>query len=53
MIEVERINTFFKTATAKPLFQEVLTARCAKTLGARVTSTGWHSGVKVTCEVNP
>ena len=27
-----------------------VTQQCAVHLGAKVTSVGWHSGVKVTCE---
>ena len=50
LIEVERINAFFKdNAGRKNVFQEALTQQCAVTLGAKVTSVGWHSGVKVTC----
>lgn len=50
LIEVEKITAFFKAnADKKKVFQESLTQQCAVTLGARVTSVGWHSGVKVTC----
>lgn len=50
LIEVERIAAFFATnAGNNETFQEVLTRQCAVTLGARVTSVGWHSGIKVTC----
>ena len=50
LIEVETIVAFFKaTAGNKETFQESLTQLCAVTLGANVTSIGWHSGVKVTC----
>lgn len=50
LIEVEKIVAFFKTnAAAQRVFQEALTQKCAVTLGAKVTSVGWHSGVKVTC----
>ena len=31
-------------------FQETLTENLARLLGARVISTGWHSGVKTVCE---
>jgi hypothetical protein len=49
-LEVERIAAFFATnAQSKNVFQEDLTQKCAVALGARVTSVGWHSGVKVTC----
>lgn len=51
LIEVEKIAAFFKAnAGKKNVFQETLTAQCAVTLGAHVTSTGWHSGIKVICE---
>jgi hypothetical protein len=50
MIEVEKITAFFAdNARLKNIFQEALTQRAAVTLGARVTSVGWHSGVRVTC----
>ena len=50
LIEVEKIIAFFKLNSGnKEVFQEVLTNQCAVTLGAQVTSEGWHSGVKVTC----
>lgn len=49
LIEVEKIVAFFKeNAGKKNIFQEALTQQCAVTLGARVTSIGWHSGIKVT-----
>lgn len=51
LIEVEKIVAFFKDkAGAQKVFQEALTQQCAVTLGARVRSVGYHSGVKVTCE---
>jgi hypothetical protein len=50
LIEVEKIVAFFAANAGKSqVFQEVLTQTCAVALGARVTSIGWHSGVKVTC----
>lgn len=50
IIEVEKIVAFIKdNAGAKNVFQEDLTRKCAVILGARVTSVGWHSGIKVTC----
>lgn len=50
LIEVEKIVGFFsKHAGRRKVFQEALTNQCAVTLGAKVTSTGWHSGVKVVC----
>lgn len=51
LIEVEKIVGFFKSnAGEQKVFQEALTQQCAVTLGARVTSVGYHSGVKVTCK---
>lgn len=50
LIEVEKIAAFFnENAGRKETFQESLTQQCSVTLGARVTSVGWHSGIKVTC----
>jgi hypothetical protein len=50
LIEVEKIAEFFnKNAGNSEVFQEALTQQAAVTLGAKVTSTGWHSGIKVTC----
>ena len=50
LIEVEKIAAFFKdNAGNAAVFQETLTQACAVTLGAKVTSVGWHSGIKVTC----
>lgn len=50
LIEVETIIGFFSEhAKHKNIFQEALTQKCAVTLGAKVTSVGYHSGVKVTC----
>lgn len=51
LIEVEKIRDFFdKNAGKKETFQEVLTQQCAVTLGAKVTSEGWHGGIKVICQ---
>lgn len=50
IIEVERITAFIREhAGDERVFQEDLTQKAAVTLGARVTSVGYHSGVKVTC----
>lgn len=50
LIEVEKITAFFSAnAGKKNVFQEILTQKCAVMLGAKVTSVGWHSGIKVTC----
>lgn len=49
IIEVEKIAAFFKNhAGQKNVFQETLTQQCAVMLGARVTSVGYHSGIKTT-----
>ena len=48
VIEVEKIIAFFFGEKRKPVFQEALTRQCAVALGVRVTSVGYHSGVKVT-----
>lgn len=50
LIQVEKILEFIQQhAGAQHVFQEELTRLCAVTLGARVTSIGVHSGIKVTC----
>lgn len=50
IIEVERIVAFFKEhAGQQNVFQETLTNKCAVMLGAKVTSVGWHSSIRVTC----
>lgn len=50
IVPVEKIVAFFEAhAKAQKVFQEALTNQCAVTLGAKVTSVGYHSGVKVTC----
>ena len=51
LILVEEIKAFFdEHAKKKEIFQEALTQLCCVSLGARVRSTGWHHGVKVTCQ---
>lgn len=50
LIEVEKINKFFaEHAGEKNVFQEALTQMAAVTIGAKVTTIGYHSGVRVTC----
>ena len=50
IIEVEKITAFIaEHAGKKNIFQEDLTRKCAVTLGAKVTSSGWHGNVKITC----
>jgi hypothetical protein len=51
IIECEKITAFIaENAGKKEVFQETLTNLCAVTLGAKVTSVGWHGGIKVTCQ---
>lgn len=50
LIEVEKIVAFFGEHAKEKIFQESLTQKCAVTLGAKVTSIGYHSGIKITCE---
>lgn len=50
LIEVEKIVKFFaEHAGQKNVFQEALTQQAAVTIGAKVTTVGYHSGVRVTC----
>lgn len=50
IIEVEKIIKFFsENGGENQVFQEAMTHKCAVTLGAKTTSVGYHSGVKVTC----
>ena len=50
LIQAEKITEFFEqNSLNKNVFQEALTQNCAVTLGAKVVSVGWHSGIKVTC----
>lgn len=50
IIEVENIRSFINDhAGRKNIFQEDLTNKCAVMLGAKVTSVGWHGGIKITC----
>lgn len=51
IIEVEQILRFVRDhAGDQKVFQEDLTQKCAVTLGAKVRSVGYHSGVRVVCE---
>jgi galactitol-specific phosphotransferase system IIB component len=34
-----------------PIFQEEMTQQLADSLGCRIRSIGYHSGIKTTCEV--
>lgn len=49
LIPVELILEQAQIATEVPVYQEGLTAALAGALGARVTTVGTHSDVKVTC----
>lgn len=50
IIQVEEIIAFFNEhADKREVYQEQLTRLAAVTIGAKVTSVGYHSGVKVTC----
>lgn len=48
LIKVEAILAAI-AALPKKAFQEELTEQLAKVLGATVTTTGYHSGVKTVC----
>lgn len=48
-IEVERILAFFAKYAKEKIFQEDLTLKAATSIGAKVQTVGFHSGVKVTC----
>lgn len=50
VLKVEEILDTIKTLSGKPIFQEELTLELARILGAKVTTTGYHSGVKTICE---
>jgi NADPH-dependent 7-cyano-7-deazaguanine reductase QueF len=45
-IEVEKIIAFAESMRAEKMFQENLTVLMARTLNAKVTSVGWHYGVR-------
>lgn len=50
IIEVERIDAFMREHAGEVnVFQEDLTRKAAVTLGAKVTSVGYHGRFKVTC----
>ena len=46
VIKVEDILAAVERLKTRRIFQEQLTQELASTLGAKVTSTGYHSGVK-------
>ncbi len=48
-IAVEDILAAVKASVAEPAFQEIVTERISRFLGATVKTIGTHSGVKVRC----
>lgn len=50
VIKVEDIIASVERLKSKRIFQEQLTQELARDLGAKVTTTGYHSGVKTVCE---
>lgn len=50
VVKVEDILAAVERLKTKRIFQEALTQELARALGAKVTTTGFHSGVKTICE---
>ena len=50
VLKVEDILAAVEGMKDRKVFQEELTQELARTIGARVTTTGYHSGVKTVCE---
>jgi hypothetical protein len=50
VVKVEDVLSAVERFTQSPMFQEELTQELARVLGAKVTTTGYHSGVKTVCE---
>lgn len=50
VVKVEDILAAVESMKAQKIFQEQLTQELARSLGAKVTTTGYHSGVKTICE---
>jgi hypothetical protein len=50
VLPVEHILAAVARLTKESLFQEALTERLARELGARVRTSGTHSGVRTVCE---
>jgi len=48
-IPVESILAATAALKDEKLYQEEFTRHLARQLGARVTTVGWHSGVRTTC----
>jgi len=49
-VKVEEILKAAETMKKEKKFQEDITQELARVLGAKVTTTGYHSGVKTICE---
>jgi NADPH-dependent 7-cyano-7-deazaguanine reductase QueF len=49
VIEVEAILAAVAALRSEVMFQEEYTTRLARQVGARVTTVGYHSGVRTTC----
>lgn len=50
VVKVEDILAAAERLKGRRIFQEALTQELARLLGAKVTTTGYHSGVKTICE---
>jgi hypothetical protein len=50
IVKVEDILAAVARFTQTPMFQEELTQELARVLAAKVTTTGYHSGVRTVCE---
>lgn len=49
VVKVENILAAVAALRTETIFQEEFTERLARQLGARVTTVGYHSGVRTTC----
>lgn len=47
---VVKVEDILALATLGRMYQEEVTVHIARTLGVKVTTTGYHSGVKTICE---
>lgn len=50
VLRVEEIIAAVDKCTRQPEFQEAITRDIARELAVKVTTTGYHSGVKTVCE---
>lgn len=50
VVKVEDIIAAVYALKTRTIFQEELTQELSRQLGAKVTTIGYHSGVKTTCE---